>query len=317
MKKLFITLILGTFVFSQVLAQATLPTVMVRPGSSWMRENGYVKTKESQGVIKEDFDYIRAVDDPKMSQSITALKSLLEDEGFEVIDYKEAAKSVDEFSGEEMLMEDENGNSIQKVDLDSYREKAERQADILLDVSWNVEKIGPKKQLSYRIDGIDQYAGGAAVCSIEGMGSPSIASTESVLLREAVIGHIPLLREKLGSYLTEMLENGRMVMIKVVVSSASDVHLQSPVEGGNIDRVISKWMRMNAVKNKASKVGGSSRTSAAYRVNIPLYDESELAIVAEHFAWQLSDFLSAAPYNLKTNVENQGKTRATLTINGK
>lgn len=316
MKKFFITIILGTFTLIQAFGQATLPTVMVRPGTSWLRANGYAKPIDAQGNSKEKFDYVRAVDDPKMLQSITALESLLTNEGFIVKNLKAVINSIDEFSTEEMYMEDEDGNSVQKSDLDLFREKAESQADVFLDVSWNIEKIGPKKQLSYTIEGIDLTTGNK-VCSIEGLGAPSMASTESTLLQEAVVGKIPQLKEELQIYLTDMLNNGREVYIKILVSSASNVHLQSPVEGGNIGRVITKWMKENAVQKRAASVGRGSRTSTAYNVHIPLYDTDELPMEAEGFAWQLSDFLSAAPYNLKTNVENQGITRATLTINGK
>lgn len=299
-------------VSTSVMAQAVLPTIMVRPGTQWCSANGCVKVEDNQGQKVQVFDYDKAMNNPKMLQSIVSIEGLLKDEGLKVSSLKGKTSIVNEFAAEELLMDDEDGNFIEKSALDASRERAT--ADIYLDLNWTIEAHGPKKQLSYVLEGKDAYTG-EEVCSVTGLGEPSISSTDATLLREAVLGKIPELKDRLNAYFSGILERGRNVHVAIRVSSGSNVHLETPVQGGNLGRVINKWILKNAVQHRA-EAERSSRTSANYNVNIALYDEDELPMTTEDFLWQLSDYLNAAPFNIKTRVANQGLGRATLIING-
>lgn len=309
------TILISLFVAAislEVAAQAQMPTIMVRPGKSWCSQNGYTTTVETMGQETEVCDYEKALNDPRMLQSITEIEALLKDEGLKTASMQSATESISDFSTEELLMDDEWGNVADKSALDVLRERA--MADIYLDVNWLVEKTGPKKQLSYTLTGKDYYTGDD-VCSVTGIGEPSISATESVLLREAVIGKMPELKDRLAAYFSDILQNGRGVYVAVRVSTGSGIHLESSVQGGTLGRVIYKWMLSNAVQHRA-EAGRSSRTSANYTVKIPLYDTDGLPMSAEDFAWQLSDYLNASPFYVKTRVANQGLGRATLFIQG-
>lgn len=307
---LFTIIIMGAV---KVNAQATLPTIMVRPGSQWCSENGCTVVQDNQGQEVEICDYTKAMNNAKMLQSIVAIEGLLKDEGFKVPSLKGKTSAINEFAAEELLMDDEDGNIADKSALDISRERAV--ADVYLDVNWTIEKIGPKKQLAYTLEGKDAYTG-EDVCSVTGLGEPSLAASEATMLREAVIGKIPEMKDRLQKYLTEILANGRNVHVAVRVSTGSNVHLETAVQGGNLGRVIYKWILKNAVQHRA-EAERSSRTSANYNVNISLYDMDELPMSTEDFLWQLSEYLSSAPYGIKTRVANQGLGRATLFIQGK
>ncbi len=313
MKKFFITIILGTFTLIQAIGQATLPSIMVRPGRQWCATNGYMTTQDNQGQTTEVCDYIKAMNDPKMLQSIVEIEALLKDEGFKVPSMQALTERINETAAEDMFDDDEEGNIAEKSPLDLLRERAV--ADIYLDLNWTIEKLGPKKQLSYTLMGKDAYTGDD-VCSVTGLGDPSMAASEATMLREAVIGKIPEMKERLQNYLTSILNNGRAVSIEIRVSTNSNMHLQSPVEGGTLGRIIQKWIQKNAVQHRAS-AERSSRTSAKYSANIPLYDMDELPMSAEDFTWQLSDYLASSPYNIQTRVSNRGLGNAVLYIQGK
>lgn len=310
-KTILISLLIATASFAAA-AQAQMPTIMVRPGKAWCSQNGYIKTVETMGQETEVCDYEKALSDPRMLQSITEIEALLKDEGLKTASMQVSTEAISDFSAEEMLLDDEWGNVADKSALDVLRERA--MADIYLDVNWLIEKTGPKRQLSYTLTGKDYYTGDD-VCSVTGIGEPSISATESVLLREAVIGKMPELKDRLASYFSDMLENGRGVYLAVRVSTGSALHLESSVQGGTLGRVIYKWMLSNAVQHRA-EARRSSRTSASYVVKIPLYDIDGLPMSAEDFAWQLSDYLGASPFNVKTRVANQGLGRATIFIQG-
>jgi hypothetical protein len=313
MKKLLSLIIMAFCGALGVSAQATLPSIMVRPGSQWCSENGYTSIVDNQGQSVEVCDYTQAMNNSKMLQSIIVVEGLLKDEGFKVPSLKGKTNAINEFSAEELLLDDEDGNVADKSALDISRERA--YADIYLDINWSIEKVGPKKQLSYTLEGKDAYTG-EDVCSVTGIGEPSLAASEATMLREAVIGKIPEMKDRLQNYLTTMLERGRNVHVAIRVSTGSNLHLESAVEGGTLGRVIYKWILKNAVQHRA-EAERSSRTSANYNVNIALYDSDELPMSTEDFLWQLSDYLSGAPYGVKTRVANQGLGRATLFIQGK
>lgn len=294
-------------------AQAQLPTIMVRPGKMWCVQNGYVSVEDNQGREVTVIEYEKALNDPKMLQSITEIEALLKDEGFKTASMRSVSESIDDFAAEEMFLEDDAGDGIDKSSLDVLRERA--MADVYLDINWVVETVGPKKQLSYTLEGKDYYTGDD-VCSVTGIGTPSIASTESVLLREAVIGKMPEMKDRLAQYLANILQNGRSVYVAVRVAKGSSVTLSSAVEGGTLGRVIYKWVFANAVSHRAEATR-SSGTSANYTVNIPLYDLDGLPMSTEDFLWQLNAYLADSPYRIKTSVAGQGLGRATLIIQGK
>lgn len=313
MKKTALSFILILVYIVQTFAQATLPTIMVRPGKQWCATNGYMTNQDNQGQTIEVCDYIKAFNDSKMLQSIVEIESLLKDEGFKVPSMQALTEIINESAAEDMFDDDEEGNIADKSPLDLLRERAV--ADIYLDINWTIEKLGPKKQLSYTLIGKDAYTGDD-VCSVTGLGEPSMAASEATMLREAVIGKIPEMKDRLQNYLTNILSNGRTVSVEIRTSTNSNIHLQSPVEGGTLGRIIQKWILKNAVQHRAN-ANRSSRTSASYSVNIPLYDMDELPMSAEDFVWQLSDYLSVAPYNIQTRVSNRGLGHAVLFIKGK
>ena len=313
MKKTILFVAALTFVAADALAQAQLPTIMVRPGETWCAQNNLMIVSDNQGQRTITPDYQLALYDQKMLQSITEIEALLKDEGFKTVNMRTAMASISDFAAEEMVMTDEYGNSVAKSTVDIMRERP--LADIYLDINWVVETVGPKKQLSYTLEGKDYYTGDD-VCSVTGIGEPSMSATESVLLREAVIGKIPEMKDRLANYLQDILQNGRSVYVAVRVSDGSNVSLSSTVEGGNLGRVIYKWILRNAVSNRA-EASRSSATMASYTVKIPLYDTDGLPMSTEDFVWQLNGYLGAAPYNVRSTVQNQGLGRATLFIQGK
>lgn len=313
MKRLILVGVLSFVVLVVAHAQAILPSIMVRPGSSWCYNNGYVKIEDNQGQEKEIYDYTKAMHDPKMLQSIATIEGLLKDEGLKIINLRSKMNSVNDNAAIEQLIDDEEGNVADKGAWELALESAK--ADIYLDINWSVETIGPKKQLSYTLEGTDAYTG-EQVCSVTGTGNPSMSATETVLLREAVIGKMAELKTKLDGHFQKILADGRSVQIGIRVTTGSDVHLMTTVPGGNIGRVIQKWIMKNAVQGRAEATTPGSRKVANYMANIALYDSDGIAMSAEDFAWQLSDYLNA-DFGVKTMVVNNGLGHAYLYIQGK
>lgn len=313
MEKRFHTTALSLFVCIASMGQARIPTIMVRPGSTWCKMNQCYKEMDNQGEVKKVIDYEKALENMNMLASINEIEGLLGDEGLLIQNMTGASDALEEDVLEDDLIDDEFGNGLEKDALDKSRERIT--ADIYLDINWEIQKIGPKKQLSYVLSGKDAYTG-EPVCNVTGLGEPSFAATDAQLLREAVIMKMPQLKERLQGHFDKILTMGRLVTINIGVSSASNVNLESSMENGNLGRTINKWLVQNAVQHRVQP-GKSSRNVASYKVRIPLYDTDELPISAEDFAYKLSDYLGKAPYELKCRVQNKGLGKAQLIIDGK
>lgn len=311
MKRFLLSAIAVTICVVGINAQATLPSIMLRPGSSWCAQNGYVRIVNNQGQEVQVMDYTKAMNDPNMLQSTTEISALLKDEGFKVSVINNQTQAVNEFTAEESLMEDEDGGTIDKSALDVSRERA--RADVYLDLNWSVSQVGPKTQLSYTLQGFDAYSG-EEICSVTGLGEPTISASQATLLREAVVGKMGQLKDRLGNYLSTMLARGRTVKVGIRVTSTSNVNLRTEMGEGELGRLIYKWLLKNAVEHRAA-ADASSSTSANYTVNIPLYDTDELPMNTEDFTYQLKSYLSTM--GIKSTVENQGLGRALLKIQGK
>ena len=220
--------------------------------------------------------------------------------------------ALEEDRMEDELIADNAGNSLEKSALDETRERIT--ADIYLDINWDVKTIGPKRQLNYVLVGKDAYTS-EPVCNVTGLGDPSFAATNAQLLKEAVVMKMPQLKDRLQNHFEKILTMGRLATVQINVSSGSPVNLDSAVEGGNLGRVISKWLTTHAVEHRVQP-GKSTENVATYKVRIPLYAGDGLPISTDDFVFQLSDYLAQAPYHIKSRVPNKGLGKAQLIIGG-
>ena len=313
MKKIFLFVLFILFTKVMLMGQARIPVIMVRPGTTWCKNNECYKIVDNQGTPKKIIDYEKALENMDMLSSITEMEGLLTDEGLIIQNMEGASEGLEEDMMEDDLTDDEFGNGLEKSALDKSRERVS--ADINLGINWEIKSVGPKKQLSYILLGTDAYTN-EVVCNVTGLGEPSFSATDAQLLREAVIMKMPELKERLQAHFDKILTIGRLVTIEIGVSTASSINLESSMGEANLGRVINKWLTQNAVQHRVIP-GKSTRNVATYRVRIPLYDVDELPISSEDFAWKLTDFLAKAPFNLKCRVQNKGLGKAKLIINGK
>lgn len=293
-------------------SQARIPTIMVRPGNAWCAKNECYDVVDNQGTPAKVINYNKALENIDMLSSITEIEGLLVDEGLLVQNMGGASETLEEDVLLDGLEDDGFGGGFEKSAVDIANERIV--ADIYLDINWEVKSIGPKRQLSYVLVGKDAYTG-EPVCNVTGLGDPSLAASDAQLLREAVVMKMSQLKTRLQAHFNTILTMGRLVTVNINVASGASMNLSSMVEGGNLGRVINKWLVQNAVQHRVQP-GRSSATAASYKVRIPLYSTDEMPISAEDFAYNLSDYLATSPYNVSTRVINRGLGGVVLVING-
>lgn len=157
MKKLYAILFLVALIHTGVYGQAKKPTIMVVPANVWCTHNGYTQKYNNQGTITEIPDYKKALDnDLNLVNVITKIGELMAEKDFPLKDMASSIRSIEQSSAEhEMTTSSTSGASLAESPLDRLMNRAK--ADILIEVVWNINTMGPKRSVTYTLRGLDAY----------------------------------------------------------------------------------------------------------------------------------------------------------------
>ena len=137
------------------MGQAKKPTLMVVPSDAWCKEHGYEQTFDNQGTSEQIPDYRAALStDKQLNAVISKINILMADRGFPLKDLQQTVKSIANLSTEDRLITSKSsGMSISESPLDRLRRTAK--ADILLEIDWTVNTVGPKSSITYNLRALD------------------------------------------------------------------------------------------------------------------------------------------------------------------
>lgn len=260
--------------------QAKRPTLMAIPADSWCREHGFMTNTEPPHA-----DYARALtSDEDLLPVVAKIGELMAEQGFPLKDLGQQLRSGDSL--------------LQHV-----------QADILLEVGWKVNKIGPKQSITYTLRGLDAYTF-KQVATASGTGKPSFSVELPVLLQEAVIEQMDAFQEQLIQHFDDLFENGREVRIAMDIASDAGFTFDSEFDGDPLSDILDDWMAQNAVGGRYSLSGAKERSMLFDQVRIPMVADNGMAMDARRFAIQLRRDLQS--YGLKVRVTSEGLGLATV-----
>lgn len=216
MKKLYAILFLVALIHTGVYGQAKKPTIMVVPANVWCTHNGYTQKYNNQGTITEIPDYKKALDnDLNLVNVITKIGELMAEKDFPLKDMASSIRSIEQSSAEhEMTTSSTSGASLAESPLDRLMNRAK--ADILIEVVWNINTMGPKRSVTYTLRGLDAYTN-KQVAATQGTGEPSMAAEVAVLLEEAVVDKMDAFVSQLQKHFDDLMANGREVALEVRV----------------------------------------------------------------------------------------------------
>ncbi len=302
-----------TFAFSQ----AKKPTLMVVPSDVWCTTNGYIQSYQNQGYTQNIPDYQAALQqDMDLKLVIAKLNDLMAERGFPLKDLEQTLKNIQQQNAEMELLTSKNGNVIAETPLERLTRVA--QADIILEVTWNLKETGPKRTLSFVLEGKDAYTG-KSIGGASGTSTPSFSADAIVLLEEAVIAHIDNFNNRLQAHFDDMAKFGREVALEVRVfeDNASGIDLESVIDGMELMEVIEDWMNDNTVEHRFSILTSSENVLSFEQVRIPLYDANGRAMDTQRYARGLRKVLQAAPYNVPVKIVNKGLGKVILVLGEK
>jgi hypothetical protein len=250
--------------------------------------------------------------------AIAKINDLMAERGFPLKDLEQQVKLIQQQTAEQNLVTSKSGNEMAESPIDNLLRVAK--ADIIIELTWDIKEQGPKRTLSYILEGKDSYTG-KSIGGSNGTSSPSFSADVSVLLEEAVVAHIDNFNNRLQSYFDDLFANGREVAleIRVFADNAAGIDMESEVgpNGDELAEVIDAWMAENTVQGRFSKLGSSENYIAYEQVRIPLYNAKGVAMDTEAYARQLRNFLRKEPYNIPVKVLNRGLGKCILVLGEK
>lgn len=304
-------------VFSlSAMGQAKKPTLMVVPSDAWCKEHGYEQTFDNQGMAEQIPDYKAAVSsDKQLNAVISKINLLMADRGFPLKDLQQSVKSISSLSAEDRLITSKgSGAAILESPLDRLRRTAK--ADIILEIDWTVNTVGPKSSVTYNLRALDAYSN-KQVAGAEGTGQSSFSAELPVLLEEAVQDHMDSFVERLQAHFDDLLANGREVVLDMRVFDSSAVDFTTEYDGYELNEVIDNWLADNCVNHRFNKSDATESMILYEQVRIPLYKANGMAQDTYGFARELARYLGAAPYNIPVKTVNRGLGRCLLVFGEK
>lgn len=298
-------------VSASALGQAKKPTLMVVPSDAWCKEHGYEQTFDNQGTPEQLPDYRAAVaTDKQLNAVISKIGTLMADRGFPLKDLQQNLKSIQSLSAEDRVISSKSrGASIAESPLDRLRRTAK--ADIILEIDWTVNTVGPKSSITYNLRALDAYSS-KQVAGSEGTGKGSFSAEVPVLLEEAVQDHMDAFAAQLQNHFDDLLTNGREVVLDLRVFEGSGVDFEKEYDGYELNEVIDNWLSENCVQHRFSKSDATESMILYEQVRIPLYKANGQAQDTYGFARELARFLGAAPYSIPVKTVNRGLGRCLL-----
>jgi hypothetical protein len=308
--------LLAIFSFTIVFGQAKKPTLMIVPSDVWCIQNGYSLTFDDQGSTNKIPDYKRAFqENSEVLQVISQINGMMADRGFPLKNMESAIKTLESNSAEDNLRQSkESGSDISENPIDQLYKAAK--ADIIIQLTWTINKTGPKKSINFNLQGLDSYTD-KQIATATGTGAPSFSAETPVLLSEAVLSHMDNFTASLQSHFDDMFENGREIIVRIQKWNDWDGDLETEYGGDELGVVIEDWLQANTVKGRFNTTDMTENMALFEQVRIPLYNDEGNAIDARRYVRDLSKFLSSAPYNIANKLVMKGLGRATIILGSK
>lgn len=312
----FISTIIVALVAVSLFGQAKKPTIMVVPSDQYCISRGYSMEFDNQGSTITLPDYKKALQtDPDLRLVISKLSGMMADRGFPLKDLEQELKSLASAGAEMAMLESKNtGAGIAESPIDALKRTAK--SDIIMDLSFEVKKQGPKKYITFILNGLDAYTS-KNVASAAGTGQPSSAAQPELLLEEAVLAYMDEFNDRLMVFFTDAFEKGREVKIKIQMFQGMDFDLEEEYNDEELSEHIENWMADNTVSGRFSTQDVTENFMQFEQVRIPMFNEKGRAVDARGWIRDLQKFLKDDPFMITSKIYTRGLGEVWLILGDK
>ncbi|NTU95635.1 MAG: hypothetical protein HGA83_02300 [Bacteroidales bacterium] len=295
-------------------SQAKKPTLMVVPSDVWCTKNGYMADFDNQGTKFKIPDYKKAFqENSDLLLAVSKINELMAERGFPLKNLESSLKSLQDQAAEDAMLTSKSGADINETPIDVLKKVA--RADIWIQMTWTVNQTGPKKSITFVLQGLDAYTD-KQVAGASGTGAPSFTAEFPVLLEEAVISHIDNFNAQLVKHFDDLFANGREVILRIKTFSSFSGDLESEYGGEELGTIIEDWLAANTVQGRFGTTDATESMMLFEQVRIPLYDANGRAVDARSWARGLQKMLKDK-YQIDSKLMMKGLGQAQLVIGEK
>lgn len=300
---------------ASVFSQAKKPTIMIVPSDVWCNTNGYMMEFDNQGKVVKVPDYKKALqENSDLLLVISKINELMADRGFPLKNLESSLKSLESEAAEDAMLTSKGGGEVNESPIDKLKKVAK--ADIWMQMTWTVNTTGPKKSITFNLQGLDAYTD-KQIAGASGTGAPSFTAELPVLLEEAVLAHLDNFNVQLQNHFDDMFTNGREIILRIKTWNTWEYDLESEDFGDDeLSSLIEKWVTDNTVQGRFNTTDATENMMLFEQVRIPLYDEAGKAIDARKWANGLRKYLKDT-YQIESKLMMKGLGQAQLVLGEK
>ena len=299
---------------------AKTPTIMVKPSLTWLTKNNYTSKIDNQGIEVVVPNHEKAINEStELKLAIATINGLYNERNYPLKSLEQTIKNINQENAEISAISSKSGSGIAESVMDQIRRTAN--ADIELDLTWEVNTNGPYSSITFILEALDTYSG-KAIASASGVGQPSLTSSIQTLLKEAVLQNIDNLNSQLQNYFNDIIQNGREVTLKISVFSDSKNDLETKVEipedkfTGELGEAIESWLTKNTVNKQFNTQTATERNMTFEQVRIPLF-VNDVAVDSRKYFRGLVNFLLTLNPKIESKLISKGLGEARIIIGGK
>lgn len=297
--------------------QAKKPTIMVVPSDNWCIKNNYVQQFDNQGRTMTLPDYRAALqNDSDLLLAISKINEMMAERGFPLKNLESCLKTLMNQSAEDAMLTSKSGSEVAESPIDELKKVAK--ADIWMQLTYTINQTGPKKSLTFNLQGLDAYTD-KQIAGASGTGSPTFSTELSILLEEAVLMHIDSFNAQLQSHFDDIFANGREIVVRIKVWDDADYDLEEEFDGDELGLIIEDWMADNTVNGRFNTTDATENMMLFEQVRIPLEMEDDgrvRQVDARRWVGLLRKYLKDE-YEIESKLMMQGLGQAQLVIGGK
>lgn len=263
---------------ASVFSQAKKPTIMIVPSDVWCNTNGYMMEFDNQGKVVKVPDYKKALqENADLLLVISKINELMADRGFPLKNLESSLKSLESQAAEDAMLTSKGGGEVNESPIDKLKKVAK--ADIWMQMTWTVNTTGPKKSITFNLQGLDAYTD-KQIAGASGTGQPSFTAELPVLLEEAVLSHLDNFNSQLQKHFDDLFANGREIIVRIKKFDSFDGDLESEYAGEELSKIIENWISENTVQGRFNTTEATENMMFFEQVRIPLYDANNKAVDA-------------------------------------
>ncbi len=296
-------------------SQAKKPTIMIVPSDVWCNTNGYMMEFDNQGKVVKVPDYKKALqENADLLLVISKINELMADRGFPLKNLESSLKSLESEAAEDAILTSKGGGEVNESPIDKLKKVAK--ADIWMQMTWTVNTTGPKKSITFNLQGLDAYTD-KQIAGASGTGQPSFTAELPVLLEEAVLSHLDNFNVQLQNHFDDMFTNGREIILRIKTWNTWEYDLESEDFGDDeLSSLIEKWVTDNTVQGRFNTTDATENMMLFEQVRIPLFDEAGKAIDARKWTNGLRKYLKET-YQIESKLMMKGLGQAQLVLGEK